>query len=245
MRVATTCGRVVRRPYGGVASLAVPRTCLACGHYRLDSRCEHCGVATPARLPALVVTGAAGSGKSTVCAALAGLPGFVFLDGDVLAAGASAVDGSRRDYEAFWHHVLAVAAEVAANDLIPVIGCICLPAQVLASSNTGLFTRIGFLALVQEPAGVERRLAHRLGEVSARQDLGLHQRINDELARTEVPSPHVLHVLDTTAGSVDETVAEARHWVLAHREQRAAAAGPVHAARRPRGAPTRPPPGAR
>ena len=94
----------------------------------------------------LVVTGAAGAGKSTVGTALAAEPGLLVLDGDVLASGASAVAGGARDYAGFWRYLLAIAAEVHRNGLVPVFACICLPDQVIGAGPEG---PVHFLALVE------------------------------------------------------------------------------------------------
>lgn len=163
------------------------------------------------------MTGAAGSGKSTVCAALAGLPGFVLMDGDVIASGAAAVQGAGRDDEAFWHYALAIAGEVAANDLVPVFGCVCLPDQVLASSNTYLFTRVGFLALTQQPGSVARRLSARQGDSSALSNIDLHEHVNDQWRRATVPDPHTVTKLDTSHVPLGQTLREAREWLLSNR----------------------------
>jgi hypothetical protein len=106
------------------------------------------GVVVRRRGPLLVVTGAAAAGKSTVCASLAGRPGMLSLDGDVLAGGAAAVSDGRRDYPAFWRYLLEVAREIAANGLCTAYCGVCLPEQVLANAETGYFAGVHFLALV-------------------------------------------------------------------------------------------------
>jgi len=50
----------------------------------------------------LVVTGAAGSGKSTLCTRLAGtIPGVVLLDADIFAVDLVSVVPPNQDYQAF------------------------------------------------------------------------------------------------------------------------------------------------
>ena len=98
-------------------------------------------------MPVLVVTGAAGTGKSTVCTGLAGLDGLLALDGDVLAHGAASVADGRSDYEAFWSYLLQISREVHCNGLVPAFACVCLPDQVLGSAEMSRVSAVHFLAL--------------------------------------------------------------------------------------------------
>jgi DNA-directed RNA polymerase subunit RPC12/RpoP len=69
--------------------------CWQCGAYRADkiidsagsvAMCPECGHRHPfRRLPLLLVSGASGTGKSTVCQALLGqVPEVILLDSDIL-----------------------------------------------------------------------------------------------------------------------------------------------------------------
>jgi hypothetical protein len=167
------------------------------------------------RLPALIITGAAGTGKSTMCAALRGLPGFLFVDGDVIAAGAEAVAREQEDYEAFWNYTLDIAAEIVGNGLVPVIGCVCLPNQALVSPNVDFFSRLGFLALTRRPGTIEAGLLTRLGPAFDEEAFAIHETVNAELRAASVPSPHSLTILDITESPVSETVERVRPWLLA------------------------------
>ena len=77
--------------------------------------CPHCAHRVRIRRPALlIVTGAAGSGKSATCGRLAGkLPGVVVLDGDAFAAEARSVASPVKDYAG------AAAAWVRTALLVP------------------------------------------------------------------------------------------------------------------------------
>jgi gluconate kinase len=160
----------------------------------------------------LIVAGAAGSGKSTVCAALAEDPAVLAFDADVLAEGSAAVADGRQDYPAFWHHLLGVALEIRDNGLIPVFCGVCRPDQVLGDSLVDEFTAIHLLALVSDEATVRSRLAARPGGHRARDRADLHAALNDALRVATVPPPHTLTTLDTTHGSPATTVAEATAW---------------------------------
>jgi hypothetical protein len=190
----------------------VPLTCPGCGHYRREvaGACAHCGTPVPPGGPLLVVTGAAAAGKSTVCAALARLPGMLALDGDVLAAGAAAVADGRRDYAAFWAYLLELAREVQDNGLIPAYACVCLPEQVLANPAVGHFAAVHFLVLTCD--GVAERIAGRRGAPSAVARTAVHVELDAVLRRAVVPAPHTLTVLDTTGSAPAGTVAAAVRW---------------------------------
>jgi hypothetical protein len=157
----------------------------------------------------LVITGAAGAGKSTVGTALASEPGLLVLDGDVLASGATAVAGGARDYASFWRYLLAIAGEVHRNGLVPVFPCICLPDQVLTA---GPQAPVHFLALVSEPATVRRRIRDRAGTGPAI-DLEFHARFDATLRGCRTVDPHTFTLLDTSRQQPATTIAAARTWV--------------------------------
>jgi hypothetical protein len=156
----------------------------------------------------LVVTGAAGAGKSTVGAALAAEPGLLVLDGDVLAAGASAVAGGARDYIGFWRYLLTIAVEVHRNGLVPVFASICLPDQVISAGPAG---PVHFLALVSDPATVRRRICDRAVTRPAI-DLDFHATFDATLRGCSAVDPHTFTLLDTTEQSPAATIAAGREW---------------------------------
>lgn len=159
----------------------------------------------------LVITGAAGAGKSTLGAALAGDPRLLVLDGDVLAAGAAAVSDGARDYVGFWRYLLTIGDQVHRNGLVPVFACICLPAQVLSADPS---EPVHFLALVSDAGTVRCRIERRTGGKPAI-DVGFHQSFDGQLAGCSVDPPHTLTLLNTVDRSVAETVRAGRDWVTA------------------------------
>ena len=194
-------------------------SCLTCGGYgpeqpREDElACPACGHPSGVpRRPVLVVTGAAGSGKSTICAGLAGQKGILALDGDVLASGAWAVAEGHRDYEAFWKYLLDVAREVHHNDLVPVYCCICLPEQVLDGADLTRFAAVHFLALVCDAADLEDRILSRHGGQASAANLDFHLDFNSRLRHASVTAPNSMRLLTTSGMSVAETVKEASSW---------------------------------
>lgn len=157
----------------------------------------------------LVVTGAAATGKSTIGDDLRGHPGLLVIDGDVLGRGAAATAVEPPDYVAFWTHVLAIAREVRANGLVPVVPCICLPDQVLAAVTD---ERVHFLALLSDPQTVRRRIAGRTGS-SPVPSPDSHVELDRRLASVRsVPAPHTWTTHDVSKGDVRLTLEVGTAW---------------------------------
>ena len=161
----------------------------------------------------LVVTGAAGAGKSTVCRALQGEPGLVVIDGDTVASGATAVADGRHDYEAYWRFVLRLSVDLAANGLTPVICGIGLPGQVVpAAEEEGVVARM--LVLGTSEAAIRSRTTARPGD-DAHLDIARHVAVDRTLRVATVPPPHRLDFVDTVGRTPEETIAAARAWAAA------------------------------
>ena len=166
-------------------------------------------------MPVLVVTGAACTGKSTVCAGLAGVDGLLALDGDVFARGAAAVADDRHDYEGFWTYLLQIAREVHNNGLIPVFGCVCLPEQVLGSGQMSRVMAVHFLALGCQEAELRRRIETRVGSAMLPARVDFHVDLSRRLLATTVALPNTIEHRDTTSESPETTVEAARGWAAA------------------------------
>lgn len=155
----------------------------------------------------IVITGASGAGKSTVCRAVRDEPGLVAIDGDTIAAGAAAVAGPVPDYIAFWRYVRTLAWEIHGNGLTLVIGCVCLPEQILPRPGEP-FVRVSALALVADGSELlDRRAARR---PSDEVDRAKHEAIDAALRNGALPPPHRYQVLETTGRAADSTIAAAR-----------------------------------
>ncbi|HJQ00632.1 MAG TPA: hypothetical protein VJ851_03440 [Jatrophihabitans sp.] len=158
--------------------------------------------------PVLIVTGAAGAGKSTLGSALAADPRLLVLDGDVLAGGAAAVADGARDYHGFWRYLLAIGGQAHRNGLVPVFACICLPEQVLGAGPVG---PVHFLALVSDADTVRCRIVQRLdGRPTI--DVGFHQSFDKTLSGCSIHPPHTLTFFNTVGRSPADTVRAGRDW---------------------------------
>jgi broad-specificity NMP kinase len=189
-------------------------------------RCPHCADERPfVRPPLLVVTGAAGVGKSTLCARLAGtVPGAVLLDADIVAEDLISVVPPNQDYPAFWRSMMRLAHELAQNNVVVVYFSTMLPEQVLANRDVlSYFDSVHFLCLTCTPDVLRARLAGRVGggatariKVSSR--IKVWRDFNSALAEaaSEMPTATVVDAGRTT----DEVEHDVRDWINTHLHRR-------------------------
>jgi broad-specificity NMP kinase len=201
----------------------VPFTCEVCGRSVFPDllpavgdvlRCPHCANERPfVRPPLLVVTGAAGIGKSTLCAQLAGtIPGAVLLDADVFAADLVSVVPPNQDYPAFWRSMMRLAHELAQNDVVVVYFSTMLPEQVLVNTDVlTYFESAHFLCLTCPPAVLRSRLAGRAGSGAVAARIERWAEFNSALVATagEIPTVTIVDAGQTT----DQVTQEVRHWI--------------------------------
>jgi predicted ABC-type ATPase len=182
-------------------------------------RCPHCADERPFfRPPLLIVTGAAGVGKSTVCSRLAGtVPGAVLLDADVFAGELISVILPNHDYPAFWRSMMRLAHELSQNNVVVVYFSVMLPQQVLANSDVlNFFDSVHFLCLSCPPDVLRARLAGRVGSgaaparrLTARIEAWLEFNAALLAAASEVPAATVLDADHT----MDQVELDVRNWI--------------------------------
>jgi hypothetical protein len=171
--------------------------------------------------PLLVITGAAGAGKTTAGRAIAQAePRVLSIDGDVLAAGSSAI--LRRDFIGFWAYAISIAVEVAANSLTPLISCVCRPEQILVNDLRG-FSYVSMLAMTCDAEVRIDRAESRAESIEWRTAVEEHNAIDRALRGYQMPPPHRYAILDTTAIDEASSTRLARDWV---RDELAAASPP-------------------
>jgi gluconate kinase len=112
------------------------------------------------------VTGAAGTGKSSLCARLAGtIPGAVLLDTDIFALDMVSVVPPNDDYQAFWRSMIRLGHELAQNEVVVVYFSTMLPEQLLANSDElSYFESVDFLALNCDQKELRARIVKRDGD---------------------------------------------------------------------------------
>jgi broad-specificity NMP kinase len=146
--------------------------CPACGLWAdapaVDSTrdqivCPHCGARRAVRrLPLLVVTGASGVGKSTVCEHLApALDDIVCLEADTLWGHVPATASDR--HRSYWNVWLNMAAAIHQSGRPVALFGTTVPENVEDCPARPLLRAVRYLALVLEPAELARRLRERPG----------------------------------------------------------------------------------
>ncbi|MBE7161330.1 MAG: hypothetical protein INR72_08790 [Williamsia herbipolensis] len=157
----------------------------------------------------LVLSGPAGAGKSTACAAIAGrVGGALAIDGDTLAS-------ARRpwDYDAYWDFVMRVCADVLRNGLVPVLCGIGLPSQVFPAADRAGF-RVDMLALVCAPEVVRARIVDR-GYGEAWRDPEKHVAVGETLRTATAPAPHRIGRFDSGTHDAAATAEAVSGWAEA------------------------------
>jgi ribose 1,5-bisphosphokinase PhnN len=199
--------------------------CYQCGAYhpdkRIDSRgpdaiCPECGHAHRFRmLPLLVVSGASGTGKSTVCQALAGhVDGAVLLESDILWG--PAYDHSQDGYRDFFEIWLRICKNIAqAGRPVVLFGAGAgVPDNLEPCVERRYFSTIHYLALTCEDAILTRRLTNRPAWRRSRSPefIASQLRFNhwfQEAAAQGLP----VDCLDTTHAPLVETTAQVSAWI--------------------------------
>ncbi|HEX5996097.1 MAG TPA: AAA family ATPase [Jiangellales bacterium] len=200
--------------------------CQACGEWvdvpRVDEHkvvCPHCGHREPiVRPPTLFLTGASGTGKSSVARRLVSLvaPRVVVLEQDVLWVGA--LQDPTDEFGPFrrtWLRVVAMLNQSGRPSLL--CGTVA-PPEVEYRPERALLGPTHYLALVADDDVLRDRLAARPAWRGWQDDdrvaamLRFNRWIVAHAAMTEPP----ISVLDTTHGTVEQTAQAVSEWVLSH-----------------------------
>jgi hypothetical protein len=197
--------------------------CPGCGLYREDKHvdvdkqvavCPECGHEHKfSQLPLLVITGASGTGKSTVMLRMAqgAAPDFVCLDSDILWC--DAFNKPDDDYIQYRNTWLRVVKNIAQSGR---------PVALFGSSTPGQFEQcverryigpIHYLALTCEDDELERRLKARPGwRKSGDHDVVTRMKQFNRWLRENAASTGMT-VLDTTGVEIDHTVNATIRWM--------------------------------
>ncbi len=196
--------------------------CPQCGMYSVEKEidprgpraiCPHCGHAHPfLRLPLFLLSGASGTGKSTICLGLdAQLPECVCLESDILWRGEFATpEDDYRSYRDLW---LRVAKNIAQAGR-PVVLCgTALPEQFESCPERRYVGDIHALALVCD----EQELVRRLQARPAWRQTGSDEFVQRMVAFDRwLREPRTgISVLDTTHLSIAEATGHVAAWVRA------------------------------
>jgi hypothetical protein len=200
--------------------------CHNCGLYRRDkiidpagpyAVCPECGHKHPFRqLPLLLVSGASGTGKSSVCNAMAGnIDGAVLLDSDILwRREFDTPEDHYRDYFETW---LRMAKNISQSGRPVVLfgAGAGVPENIEPCVERRYFSGTNYLALVCDDDVLAQRLRARptwrgCGEPGYIEN---HIRFNHWFKDRQDGS-HPITLIDTTYTSLEGTVEQVRAWIL-------------------------------
>lgn len=177
--------------------------------------CPHCNYRHRfVQSPLFVLTGASGAGKSSVCLHLpAALPECVAIESDILWG--TVVATPEDNYRSYRNLCLRVAKNVAQGGR-PVVVCgTALPDQFETCPERRYFTTLHYLALVCDDELLAARLRARPawrgadGDAFVSDMTAFNGWIKANAANTQPP----MSLLDTTAISVEQSVAQVAAWV--------------------------------
>ena len=198
--------------------------CPGCGEYT-DAKeiinppgraiCTICGYERQfLSLPLFVITGASGSGKTTVALELvAGSNDFVVLDQDILWN--DAFNEPVNDYQFFRNTWLRMVKNInQAGKPVVLIGS-ATPEQYESCVERRYISRIHYLALVVEPAELERRLIARPGWRKSGSPENLERMLdfNNWLFENASKTEPKMTLLDTSLITLQETVKSVQGWL--------------------------------
>jgi predicted kinase len=204
--------------------------CPGCGEYTVEKEveptsptsavaiCPTCGHRHPfRRQPLFIVTGASGTGKTTVGLRLgAALPECVVLDNDILwCKPFEELHASGADPHPFRTLWLRMAKNIGQAGRPVVLLGSALPEQYESSPERRYFERVHYLTLVCSPEVLDARLRARpawrkSGTDETRETMQTFNRwLRDNAATTTPP----MTVLDTTSITIEATLAAVAGWV--------------------------------
>ena len=200
--------------------------CHSCGQYRADkiidpagpfAICPECGHKHAFRyLPLLLVSGASGTGKSSVCNALLGrVTGAVLLDGDILWR--PAFNAPEDDYRDFFETWLRMAKNIGQSGRPVVLfgAGMGVPENIERCVERRYFSAVHYLALTCDDDALADRLRARprWRDSSDTAYLREHIAFNRWFREAGPTLDPPITLLDTTHSTQEETAAQVAVWI--------------------------------
>jgi hypothetical protein len=199
--------------------------CHHCGLYRADkiidpagpfAICPECGHKHPfCQLPLLLVSGASGTGKSSVCNALLGQQDdVILLDSDILWR--PEFNQPENNYRDFFETWLRVAKNISQSGRPVVLfgAGLGTPENIEPCVERRYFSDVHYLGLVCEDDELSRRLRARPAWRGSGDPANIdeHTRFNQWFKDEGVKHPFMT-LLDTTGVPLAQTVEQVRAWI--------------------------------
>ncbi len=203
--------------------------CWQCGAYRADKTiitesedaaaalCPECGHVHPfRRLPLLLISGASGAGKSTVCQLLLGrMSDAILLDSDILWR--PEFDTPEDNYRAFFETWLRMAKNISqAGRPVALFGAgMGVPANLEPCVERRYLGALHFLALTCDDDALAQRLRQRPAWRQSHSDeyIARHVQFNHWLKSQAQQPASPMELIDTTDQSPEETARLVAGWV--------------------------------
>jgi len=202
-------------------------TCYNCGQYRVDkiiepegpyAVCPVCGYKHPiSYFPLLIVTGASGTGKSTVCSRLAGkLPDAVILEGDIIWS--EVFNQREKNYRDYFELILRICKNIAqSRKHVVVFGSgIGVPENISSCVEARYFSSFKYLCLTCRPEILRKRLESRPEwRRSSNEDFIQEQlRFNEWFVKYgQEADGDAFACVDTSSRSIEDVTSEVSAWI--------------------------------
>ena len=199
--------------------------CYNCGEYRADKKidstkqvaiCPVCGFEHPIKLlPLMVVTGASGAGKSTVCQTILGkVNDVVILEGDLLWRDEfNKPESNHRDFFETW---LRLAKSITQSGRpVVLFSAGGNPQNIEPLIERRYFSQIYYLALVCDDALFEKRLSKRPAWRGSGTNAYIeeHVRYNQWFKNREPLSSPKIDLIDTTHDLISVASEKVVTWI--------------------------------
>ena len=198
--------------------------CHKCGMYHADkiidpsgpfAICPECGYEHPfQQLPLLMVSGASGTGKTTVCQRLLGqVTQAVLLDSDILwQPQFNTPDTNYRDFFETWLRVCKNISQSGRPVVLFGAG-VGVPENIENRIERRYFSKIHYMALVCSDETLPERLQARPIWRGTREPAYIEESIRFNRWFRAYDSQPVIKLIDTTNALPEETVLQVESWI--------------------------------
>ncbi len=198
--------------------------CFQCGMYHADKLidpsgpfaiCPECGYKHPfQQLPLLIVSGASGTGKTTVCQHLLGqVTRAVLLDSDILwRPEFNTPDTNYRDFFETWLRVCKNISQSGRPVVLFGAG-VGVPENIENRIERRYFSKVNYLALVCSDETLSQRLQQRPEWRGTHKPAYIEEHIRFNSWFKAYNDQPAIKLIDTTNDALEDTTLQVRSWI--------------------------------